>query len=153
MLWDLHLLSVRCCQCWWQYRLQEECDKLDEKHHPWQLTLADHRPIKNQHAAFTWISLALHRQQDGPRPRWRTGSGRTSCSVRSHSQRWHLFSCTCCISAEANVLVFFIWTCAEWRHWVEASLRFTSLLPRFTSFFTSSTEKPNRSSYSGEFWQ
>lgn len=38
-------------------------------------------------------------------------------------------------------------------HWVEVSLGFTSFLPRFTSFFTSSTEKPNRSSYSGELLQ
>lgn len=55
----------------------------------------------------------------------------------------------------AKVQVFFNFVCHFVCHlvFVEVSLWFTSLLPRFTSVNTSVTEKPNRSSNSGELWQ
>lgn len=97
--WDLHLLGVRGCQCCKQYRLHEECDKFESKRVQWQRGRTVLRQINKHYAAFTCMSLRLYSQQNAPRPWWHTGSGRTSCSVCSHSRRWHLFPYIRCISS------------------------------------------------------
>lgn len=83
------------------------------------------------------------------------GSGRTSCSVHFHIQLWRLFSCICDTTPEKphSIPSSFQYITNGFGLYLRISANFTSLCPRYTSSFTSSTEKPNRSSNSGVFLQ